>query len=222
MNAPHTSAPDLQNIAAGFDHGSFGSQAVFRVALDALSHPGRVHGVPLASALPRQGHGAAAALLLGLLDADTTLWLSPALARSDAPAWLRFHTGCQIVTDAAAAQFVWVAQADDMPLLSSLQGGSDTYPDQSATCVIEVDSLHSEDAGWRLQGPGIPSARRLRVQGFSQDTSSDTSSDFATQFALQWAHNHASFPRGVDVFLCTTTHIAGLPRTTRILIDSES
>jgi alpha-D-ribose 1-methylphosphonate 5-triphosphate synthase subunit PhnH len=203
-------APDLQNIVAGFDHEAFGSQAVFRVALDALSHPGRVFDMPLETALPRQGHGAAAAMLLGLLDADTTLWLSPSLASSDAPVWLRFHTGCQIVADAAEAQFVWVAQGDDMPQLSKLQLGSDAYPDQSATCVLEVDSLHSDPSAWRLQGPGIPTERSLRVRGI------------APEFALQWAGNHASFPRGVDVYLCTATQIAGLPRTTRILSATES
>jgi len=203
-------APDLQNIVAGFDHEAFGSQAVFRVALDALSHPGRVFDMPLETALPRQGHGAAAALLLGLLDADTTLWLSPSLASSDAPVWLRFHTGCQIVADAAEAQFVWVAQGDDMPQLSKLQLGSDAYPDQSATCVLEVDSLHSDPGAWRLQGPGIPTERSLRVRGV------------APEFALQWADNHANFPRGVDVYLCTATQIAGLPRTTRILSATES
>ena len=82
-------AADLKNIVAGFDHEAFGSQAVFRVALDALSHPGRVFDMPLVSARPHQGHRAAAALLLGLLDADTKAWLSPTLANSEAPAWLR-------------------------------------------------------------------------------------------------------------------------------------
>ena len=203
-------SPDLQNIVAGFDHEAFGSQAVFRVALDALSHPGRPLDMPLDTALPRQGHCAAAALLLGLLDADTTLWLSPALASSDAPAWLRFHTGCHLVTDVGAAQFVWVAQGDDLPLFSRMQKGSDAYPDQSATCVIEVTGLQTDAVGWRLQGPGIPAERNLRVRGLPPD------------FASQWADNHAEFPRGVDVFLTTPTQIAGLPRTTRILPDPES
>lgn len=202
--------PDLQSIVAGFDHEAFGSQAVFRVALDALSHPGRVFDMPRDTALPRQGHGAAAALLLGLLDADTTLWLSPTLANSDAAAWLRFHTGCPIVSKATAAQFVWVAQGDDMPQLSSLQLGSDAYPDQSATCVIEVDSLQTDATAWRLQGPGIASERHLQVDGLPLD------------FVAQWADNHASFPRGVDVFLATATQVAGLPRTTRILPSTES
>jgi alpha-D-ribose 1-methylphosphonate 5-triphosphate synthase subunit PhnH len=103
-----------------------------------------------------------------------------------------------------------VAQGDDMPQLSSLQLGSDAYPDTSATCVLEVDSLQADAGGWRLQGPGIPSERHLNALGLPSD------------FAAQWADNHASFPRGVDVFLSTATHMAGLPRTTRILIDSES
>jgi alpha-D-ribose 1-methylphosphonate 5-triphosphate synthase subunit PhnH len=207
-------AADLKNIVAGFDHEAFGSQAVFRVALDALSHPGRVFDMPLVSARLHQGHRAAAALLLGLLDADTKAWLSPTLANSEAPAWLRFHTGCQIVTAAQAAQFLWVAQGDDMPALSSLQAGSDAYPEQSATCVLEVSSLHADVAGWRLQGPGIQSERKLCVQGFANG--------FAAEFVAQWADNHASFPRGVDVFLITTTQIAGLSRTTRIQSDTES
>lgn len=203
-------APDLHHMVAGFDNEAFGSQAVFRAALDALSHPGRPLDMPLGTALPRQGHGAAAALLLGLLDADTTLWLSAALTNSDAAAWLRFHTGCQIVADAATAQFVWVAQGDDMPALNGLRGGSDAYPDTSATCVLEVPNLQADAAGWLLQGPGIATQRHLGVPGVPPD------------FVAQWADNHASFPRGVDVFLATATQIAGLPRTTRILSVVES
>lgn len=202
--------PNLHHMVAGFEHEAFGSQAVFRAALDALSHPGRPLDMPLNTALPRQGHGAAAALLLGLLDADTTLWLSAVLANSDAAAWLRFHTGCQIVTDAATAQFVWVAQGDAMPALSRLRGGSDAYPDTSATCVLEVPSLQTEAPDWLLQGPGIPTSRHLGVSGLSPD------------FVAQWADNQACFPRGVDVFLTTTTQIVGLPRTTRILSAVES
>ncbi len=203
-------APDLQNIVAGFDNEAFGSQAVFRAALDALSHPGRPLDMPLNTALPRQGHCAAAALLLGLLDADTPLWLSPMLASSDAAGWLRFHTGCPIVTNTAAAQFLWVAQGDEMPALNSLRLGSDAYPDQSATCVLEVPSLQADITGWRLQGPGMAGERHLRVAGLPKD------------FVAQWDANHAGFPRGVDAFLCTATQIAGLPRTTRILSAQES
>lgn len=106
------SLPDLSRLAPGFDHESYGSQAVFRVALEALSHPGRPIDIPRVASDPGLSHGAAALLLLALLDADTCLWLSPSLAESDAAAWLRFHTGCRLVTEPAAAQFCWVGNRD--------------------------------------------------------------------------------------------------------------
>ena len=203
-------ARDLQHIAAGFSHETFGSQAVFRAALDALSHPGRPLQMPTHCALPGHGQPAAAALLLGLLAADTRLWLSPALAQSDAAPWLRFHTGCQIVTNANDAHFVWLAFGDEMPALNSLRLGSDTYPDQSATCVIETLALQADLAGWTLQGPGIQDQRQLQVTGLAPD------------FTDQWQHNHTSFPRGVDVFFTTPSQVVGLPRTTRILNTQEA
>ena len=202
-------AQDLQNIVPGFDNEAFGSQAVFRVALEALSHPGDPLSMTLPGALPRGGHGAAAALLLGLLDADTSLWLSPSLAQSDAVAWLKFHTGCQVLTDPGSAQFLWVAHGDALPALDSLRMGSEAYPDQSATCVIEVQAFSPVSGAWVLQGPGICGQHELLVQGI------------CANFESQWVNNHAQFPRGVDVFLTTSTQVVGLPRTTRILINEK-
>lgn len=197
-------APDLNALVPGFDHEAFGSQAVFRTALNALSHPGRPIDMPMGAAAPRHGHMAAAVLLLGLLDADTSLWLSPILADSDAATWLRFHTGCTLVNDPAQAQFCWLAQGDAWPALSALRQGSDTWPDQSATCVIEVDRLEGNVPGWTLQGPGIEGERQLRVRGLPAN------------FESHWQNNHSRFPCGVDVFLASPTQIVGLPRTTHL------
>lgn len=197
-------APNLNTLMAGFDHEAFGSQSVFRAALQALSHPARPVEMPMGAAAPRHGHMAAAMLLLGLLDADTRLWLSSSLANSDAAAWLRFHTGCTLVGNAARAQFCWFAQGDEWPGLAQLAQGSDTWPDQSATCVIEVERLQGDAPGWTLQGPGIAGERQLKVRGLPDG------------FEDQWQLNHAGFPRGVDVFLASPTQIAGLPRTTRL------
>ncbi len=198
------STPDLSTLVPGFDHEAFGSQAVFRAALNALSHPARPIDMPMGAAAPSHGHMAAAVLLLGLLDADTSLWLSPSLANSDAAPWLRFHTGCVLVDDPAQAQFCWLAQGDAWPALCGLRQGSDTWPDQSATCVIEVDRLEADVPGWTLQGPGIAGERQLKAQGIPLD------------FVSQWQDNHSRFPCGVDVFLASPTKIVGLPRTTRL------
>ena len=195
---------ELQNVVAGFTHEAFGSQAVFRTSLNALSYPGRPLEMPLDCALPGQGQGAAVALLLGLLDSDTTLWMSPSVLHSDATPWLRFHTGCKVVEDVRAAQFIWVAHGDSLPQMSSLMLGSDAYPDQSATCIIETQGFDTNVEDLVLEGPGIEDKRALKVLGLPD------------AFLEQWTNNHGIFPRGVDVFLTDATHIVGLPRTTRI------
>lgn len=198
-------AEDLQQVRPGFHDAALGSQAVFRTALSALSHPGRVIEMPDVSALPRNGHAAAALLLQALVDNDCAVWLSPALAASDAAAWLRFHTGCRWAAAPADARFLWVADGDALPALASLDAGTDAYPDQSATCVIELQALDAEGAeGLVLTGPGIASEQTLCATGLPGD------------FVDQWDTNHRRFPRGVDIFLATPTHIAGLPRSTRV------
>jgi alpha-D-ribose 1-methylphosphonate 5-triphosphate synthase subunit PhnH len=201
---------DLSLVGAGFSQEAFGSQAVFRSAMQALSHPGRCIPVEHDAELPRQGNAAAAVFLLAMLDADCALWLSPSLQGSDTGMWLRFHTGCQLVAHVAQAQFVWVGAGDELPELQSLRQGSDECPDQSATCLVDVGSLSaSADADgdaqhWTLSGPGIREQATLSVTGLPAD------------FAAQWSKNHAGFPRGVDLFLATRDQLVGLPRTTRI------
>lgn len=204
-------AEDLQQVRPGFHDAALGSQAVFRTALSALSHPGRVIEMPDVSALPRQGHGAAALLLQALVDSDCAVWLSPTLAASDAAAWLRFHTGCHWATSPAAARFLWVAEGNELPPLASLDAGTDEYPDQSATCVIELQALGAAGTdALMLTGPGIATEQTLTARGLPGD------------FVDQWDANHRRFPRGVDLFLATPTHIAGLPRTTRVRAMQEA
>ena len=196
---------DLQRVRPGFEDPVIGSQAVFRQALQALAMPGRPLELTAAAQLPAPGHGAAALLLLALLDSDCTLWLSPSLAGSDTQAWLQFHTGCRCVQDPGQAQFLWLATGDAWPALAAMNSGSDEYPDQSATCVMEVAGLLTEAVqGWLLRGPGIEGQLQLTVNGLPQD------------FDQQWAGNQASFPRGVDLFLATQTQLVGLPRSTQL------
>ena len=203
------SAPSLSTLGAGFSDLALGSQAVFRAALHALSHPGRIVDVPHDAQLPAHGHGASAALLLALLDPDCGLWLSPSARNTDASDWLRFHTGCVLVGQPSQAQFAWIAQGDECPALDEFSQGSAAYPDQSTTCVPDVAALTAQGpATWRLQGPGVREHIALQVEGLTSSTPGT--------FIDQWRANHAAFPRGVDVFLATARHIVGLPRTTRI------
>ncbi len=203
------SSPDLRQLRAGFDHDALGSQTVFRLALQALSYPGRPIDMPLVANTPAQGHPAAAQLLLALLDADTRLWVSPSLVDSEATAWLRFHTGCELTADFTHAHFCWFALNDPVPPLAALAQGSDASPEQSASCIVEVSSLVDKTGGtWCLHGPGIQGRQHLTVTGLPPD------------FATQWQTNTAQFPRGVDVFLASPEQIVGMPRTTQMQITA--
>jgi alpha-D-ribose 1-methylphosphonate 5-triphosphate synthase subunit PhnH len=198
---------DLTTLGAGFSSASFGSQAVFRTMLHALAHPGEIVHLKHDAEPPPHTNAASAVLLLAVLDPDCTLWLSPSLAQSAAAGWLRFHTGCTFVTEPDAAQFAWIASGDALPPFDAFAQGSDTYPDQSATCVVDAASFACEESesGFVLTGPGIETRRMLAVNGLS-----DT-------FADEWRRNHDRFPRGVDLFLCAVETIVGLPRTTRVV-----
>jgi alpha-D-ribose 1-methylphosphonate 5-triphosphate synthase subunit PhnH len=193
---------DLERIRPGFADPTLGSQAVFRLALQALSMPGRPTDVPMLAQCPNEGQASAALLMLTLLDSDCTVWLSESLARSDTYAWLRFHTGCRVVNEPSEARFLWLGKGDLWPRLSDMDGGSDEYPDQSATCVMEVTAMGGEcSQNFTLSGPGVAGELSLSVAGLPAG------------FEDQWSDNHQSFPRGVDVFLCSGPQVVGLPRS---------
>jgi alpha-D-ribose 1-methylphosphonate 5-triphosphate synthase subunit PhnH len=205
-------AQTWNQITAGFAHESFGSQEVFRVSLDALSHPGRTFDVPINAELPNVGYGASAVVLLGILDSDTRVWLSPHLARGAVAFWLKFHTGCKLVKDPEEADFLWVSYrlGDSLPSLDCLRLGSDQYPDQSATCILEINSFELNTQGLMLSGPGIDGNQQVRMDGLPHD------------FDVQWESNHSIFPRGVDMLLTTQTQVMGLPRTTKLVRIAEA
>jgi alpha-D-ribose 1-methylphosphonate 5-triphosphate synthase subunit PhnH len=203
MNAAATGMPlDLSDVGAAFGDPPLASQAAFRAALDALARPGRIQRVLSDAQHPSGAAASAAALALALLDPDCTLWLAPRLAQGSAAAWLRFHTGCRIVSQLCEAQFLW-SDADQLPPLQTLAQGSEFEPEAAATCFVQVDALQT-GAGWRLNGPGIERTELLTVCGLD------------AAFVAQWRANHASFPRGVDLLLCAGDCVAGLPRTTAI------
>lgn len=184
----------LDAIAPGFADPVHDSQAVFRAALEAMAHPGRI--VAAGASL-----GAAEGLLLAFLDQDTQVWLSPA-ARPLGP-WLRFHTGCREVSDPREAGFAYVAQVAELPAISAFRPGTDEDPQDSATVLVEVGALDAT-GGWTLSGPGIREQQTLHAGGLDEG------------FAAQWRDQHHGFPRGIDCFLTHGRRLAALPRTTRI------
>ena len=193
---------DLEKVRPGFADVVAGSQAVFRRCLAALSRPGTVVDCSADVEPPAGVNAAANALLLALVDQDCRLWLSPGFPAAVAEHF-RFHTGCALVGDPAAADFALIAAPHELPPLESFSAGSDEHPDTSATLVVQVEGL-AQDGPWRLTGPGIRESVRLLAGGLG------------VPFVAQWTLSGKRFPRGVDVYFTSGSRLCGLPRTTRI------
>ncbi len=198
---------DISQVGPGFSDLAFGSQAVFRSCLEAISRPGTIVEVAQDAQVPPGISPAACALLLALLDQDTRLWMPVSPEREATQAivqrYLRFHTGCHLVSQPGHADFALLEAGRDFPALEQFSNGSEDYPDRSATLVLQAEALR-DDRGWTLSGPGIRGKGRLEVGGLDD------------WFLQQWAQNYKRFPRGVDLYVACGARLAGLPRTTRI------
>jgi alpha-D-ribose 1-methylphosphonate 5-triphosphate synthase subunit PhnH len=186
----------MSALSPGFADPVAGAQTCFRAILDAMARPGRLQTISGVSA-PAPLCTAAAAVLLTLADHETPLWLDP--DAEPARAWIAFHTGATMVP----AEQAMFAMALSLPDLAGLPAGTDEAPETSATVILQVAAL---DAGRRfvLEGPGLRTPDVIAIDGLPPD------------FAAIWQHNHAMFPRGIDLILCAGNQLTALPRSISI------
>lgn len=195
-------------LSPGFSDPVFDSQKCFRVVLDALAHPGRSYSLEVGVRPPSPLNETAAALVLTLADFETPVWLDPVLAGSTGVSdWIRFHTGARIVEDPYEAHFAVISDGMAIPSLSRFSCGSQEYPDESATLIIQVDALQG-GAGPTLTGPGIETENRLKPVPLS------------APFWFQAIDNAALYPRGIDVVFAARGALAALPRSTQIELEA--
>lgn len=190
---------DLSGLAPGLADPVHDSQQLFRAILDATSQPGRIVRLAAAPTGPGALSRAAVAWLLTVADRDTPVWLAPAFDQPAVRDFLRFHAGAPIVPSRADAAFAVLPAG----LAASFDGfalGSDTYPDRSATLVIEVPDLRAgRTTRWR--GPGIDGVTQVAVAGLNEE------------FWTDWAANHGLFPCGVDLVFTAGPELCALPRS---------
>jgi len=177
--------------------------------LDALSRPGRLQTLQASDGLqaPAPLSRGLTALLLTLLDTETSLHLGGPLASEAAWMYCRFHTGVQRA-DAAQADFV-AARASEATL-DGLRLGSDEAPQQGGTLIIDTGSLALDrGTGLRLTGPGIEHEQRMGLCGLPP------------HFWQQRIAMQALFPRGVDLLLVCGSQLIGVPRSTQLVLEGH-
>ena len=199
-----SSANSSQWLQLAFNDPVLDAQTSFRSALKALAEPGLVQPLDRAQALDML-QPATYALCLAFLDADTPLWLAPHFDSPAVRANLSFHCGCPIVEERERALFALLDESE-LGDLSAFDNGSERYPDQSCTLLVQLDDLNGgAGLGWR--GPGIQDIRHVALP---------VSDSFWQQRRLRNA-----FPRGLDVFFAAGKQVIGLPRSTQVLNKTE-
>ena len=76
-------------------------------------------------------------------------------------------------------------------------------PETSATVILQVASV-STGSSYMLQGPGLREPAEVRIDGLPVD------------FPAIWQRNHALFPRGIDLILCSGDELIALPRSVAV------
>ncbi|MEL6201211.1 MAG: phosphonate C-P lyase system protein PhnH [Pseudomonadota bacterium] len=195
------------SFKGGFQSPVFDAQQGFNLAMQAMSRPGTVQQVPAIVAPPAPLNDATGLLALTLFDADTAVFIAPALKTEDVVTWLRFHTGAPIIDNKAEAQFALLDDISALQCFELFALGTQEYPDRSTTLIAQVDGF-DDQSQWQLSGPGINGTTSLSPKGCGDISST-------------WAHNNALFPRGVDLFLAAPRALAALPRTTKLTMAGE-
>lgn len=203
MSTATTMAQQLPN-GAGFSDPVGDSQKAFRQVLEALSRPGGLHIMESKADARSCLHAATAAICLALADFETRIWLDPMADDDETGRYLRFHCGTTLVDDPAAADFVVIAGPP--PSLDKFNTGTDAYPEEGATLIIQTDGI-ADDGPLLLSGPGIDGSRRLSITGISDD------------FWSQRAALLKGFPRGLDLIFTSGAQIAAIPRTTKVTAE---
>ncbi len=183
----------MSALTGGFTSPAPQAARAFRLALMALSRPGRIETVSGATG-PAPLSAAAATLLLVLADRDTPIFLGAGHDGTDVREWIAFHIGAPLVPPEAA--MLAVGTWPDLPL-SRFPIGLPDYPDRSATLIVESPAISAE--GPRLTGPGIAGEARLSLPEVNA-----------------FRANRMLYPQGLDFFFTAGDRLAALPRSTQV------
>jgi alpha-D-ribose 1-methylphosphonate 5-triphosphate synthase subunit PhnH len=194
-------------VLPGLSQPVYDAQGIFRLLLKGMSEPGLIARIDDIGDHPEGMDPAAYAVALTLFDHDTRIHLMPSLQQAQIIDSLRFHTGSPFIDDLATADFV-VSNENERPELDQLNAGSEEYPDQSCTLVIQCESLF-KGIIYRATGPGIESSRKIRCSAFNGT------------LLHQREKLSRSFPLGIDLILTCGREFFCIPRTTVLVAEQN-
>lgn len=194
-------------VLPGLQNPVLGAQQVFRQLLDAMSQPGTIASIDDGLQHPKALNPASYAVVLSMLDQDTSLKLSDSVDTATVRDSLRFHNSISLVDSFAKADFV-ICNEIDRPGLDGLNIGSEAWPDQSCTLIVQCDSFY-RGIIYRAIGPGIDKSRKIRCSAFNGT------------LVHQREKLAQRFPLGVDLILTCGKEFFCIPRTTQLVAEQN-
>lgn len=168
-------------------------QQTYRSLLDAISRPGKVKPI----LWQEEGSISTTAVLAALLDGEVTLSdHDNLLCQQD---WLRLQA---VKAESDQADYILckaVKAPEFEPKLGTL-----TSPEQSATLILQVDTLVDGELKFQLSGPGVNGQIICAVSGLHTEWLSRRQ---------EWIY---AFPLGVDILFVDQAGVMALPRTTQL------
>lgn len=192
-------------IIPGLQSPVLDAQHLFRQLLDAMSQPGTIFTTDIGKQHPEGLHPASYVTLLSILDQDTPLKLAASVDNAAIRDSLRFHNYIPLVDDVSAADFV-VCNEADRPDLETLNAGTEAWPDQSSTLIIQCESFY-KGAIYRATGPGIEKTRKFRCSAFNE------------ALIHQREKLAQRFPLGIDLILTCGSEFFCIPRSTILQVE---
>ena len=175
----------------------------FRDILQAASRPGTIAKMRAPRAAVAPLSRSAMSVLTTMCDYQSPIWFSQSFASPEVLATIKFETGTPIVGDRAAAHFAVASVAEFEASLDEFARGTHTYPDRSATLIVETSSLR-RGPQVELSGPGVNGRAHLAIP------------EAGAEFWRQLIEANSDFPLGHDLFFTCEDEIVCCPRSAKI------
>lgn len=188
------------HVFPGLNNSVLDALAAFRQLIDAMSQPGKIVTIEKMHKHPEALNSASYAVVLSMMDQDTDVSLMGGVNTESVRDSLSFHNAISLSKDLTSAAFV-ICNESERPDLHLLNSGTEAWPDQSCTLIVQCDSFE-EGMTYCASGPGIQTINKIRCSALN-----DSFVKQREKLALQ-------FPLGVDVIFTCKNDLFCLPRTT--------
>jgi alpha-D-ribose 1-methylphosphonate 5-triphosphate synthase subunit PhnH len=183
----------------------FDAQKQFRIVLDAMAHPGIIYTLnDFDLETPLYFSKASAVIAFTLLNADASFH---AMGDFGINQYIALNTAANEKTF-EKADFVFMNGQDNPDALSDFKIGSLSYPEDSATVIIDVEKVSDSNFEKSIEiifrGPGVEIQNKVFIGGIR------------TEILDKVKEINFEFPLGIDLIFCDKDNqIVGLPRSNK-------